>query len=147
MKIILCEDVKGKGKKDQVVNAPDGYANFLIKSGKAMLASDANMVSLEKKKEQEAIDAALLLKEMQSLKGTLESQPLVIKAKASSEGALFGSISTKVLAEEYKKTFGVDIDKRKISTNIPISGLGTYTVNIELHKQVKAECKVRVEAL
>lgn len=147
MKIILCEDVKGKGKKDQVINANDGYANFLIKSGKALLATDSNITTLEKKKEQEAVDAALLLKEMEALKIKLEAQPLVIKAKASSEGTLFGSISTKALADEYKKVWGIDIDKRKITTNVTISGLGTYTVNIELHKQVKAECKVIVEEL
>lgn len=146
MNIILTEDVKGKGKKNQVIRLADGYANFLIRGGKALPATDENMKALAAIRTSALEQERSLIEQMQGWKLAIESEPLVIKAKASADGALFGSISTKALSEEYARLHGFTIDKRRITTAIPIQAVGTYTVTIDLVKTVKAEGIVKVEA-
>ncbi len=144
MKVILLKDVKGQGKKGDVKNVSDGYAtNFLFAQGLAKPATDSNIKQLEqinvaaaKQKEQEKIDAQGLAKQLEAI--TLE-----LKTKAGEGGRVFGSITTKHIADELKKQ-GYDIDKRKIQLDDPIKTLGVTQVEVKLHPAVKATLKVQV---
>jgi large subunit ribosomal protein L9 len=145
MKVILLKDVKGQGKRGEVKEVSEGYANnFLLKQGLAALASDSNIKVLDnkkhaeqKKKDQEKADA-------QALAEKLNEMTLQIKGKAGEGGRLFGSITTKQIAEELEKKHKITIDKRKMSLDDPIRVLGTTNVPIKLHPQVLATLKVLV---
>ncbi|WP_047980146.1 50S ribosomal protein L9 [Ornithinibacillus contaminans] len=144
MKVIFLKDVKGKGKKGEVKNVSDGYArNFLLKNNVAVEATPGNMKALEAQKkkdkqlEQEEKDAA------EQLKTKLESLEVELKTKAGDGGRLFGSITSKQIAEELVK-HGIKIDKRKIELDQPIRALGYSNVPIKLHPEVTGTVKVHV---
>lgn len=144
MKIIFLKDVKGQGKKGEVKNVPDGYANFLIKQGSANQANNSTVRQLEHMNE---VEQKLKDKEKeiaQNLADKLGEITLVIHTKAGEGGRLFGSITTKHIAEELKKTQKIDIDKRKMVLDDPIRTLGTIEIPIKIHPQVKAMLKVQV---
>ena len=124
MKVIMLEDVKGKGKKGEVKDFPNGFANFLIKQNKAMDATPANMNKLKLQQAEEAKQAELRLEEAKKLKVELEQKTVVVKVKAGDNGRVFGSVSTKAIAEEFEKQFGIKLDKRKMVLEEPIRGLG-----------------------
>lgn len=145
MKVIFLKDVKGQGKKGEVKNVPDGYANnFLIKQGLANLANDSTVRQLEHMND---VEQRLKDKEKaaaQNLADKLAAITLVIRTKAGEGGRLFGSITTKHIADELKKTQKIDIDKRKMVLDDPIRTLGTIEMSIKIHSQVKAMLKVQV---
>lgn len=146
MKVIFLKDVKGKGKKGEIKNVADGYAqNFLIKNGYAVEATKQALSQLEGQKRHEEKLAAQELEEAKQLKEKLESITLEIKAKAGEGGRLFGSVSTKQIAESLQKNFGIKIDKRKMECNEGIRSLGVTNVPIKLHQEVKATLKVHVK--
>ena len=148
MKVIFLQDVKGKGKKGEVKNVADGYAhNFLIKNGYAMEATNANMKSLEAQKNKERKDAAEELKTAQALKETLEKLTVEIATKAGEGGRLFGSITTKQIAEELQKKHNIKIDKRKMELADAIRTLGFTNVPVKLHSEVTATLKVHATEL
>ncbi|WP_100332967.1 50S ribosomal protein L9 [Bacillus alkalisoli] len=148
MKVIFLQDVKGKGKKGEVKNVADGYAhNFLIKNGYAMEATNANMKSLEAQKNKERKEAADELKNAQALKETLEKLTVEIATKAGEGGRLFGSITTKQVAEELQKKHNIKIDKRKMELNDAIRTLGFTNVPVKLHSEVTATLKVHATEL
>ncbi|WP_096156187.1 50S ribosomal protein L9 [Bacillus sp. FJAT-45066] len=148
MKVIFLQDVKGKGKKGEVKNVADGYAhNFLIKNGYAMEATNANMKSLEAQKNKERKEAADELKNAQALKETLEKLTVEIATKAGEGGRLFGSITTKQIAEELQKKHNIKIDKRKMELNDAIRTLGFTNVPVKLHSEVTATLKVHATEL
>ena len=148
MKVIFLKDVKGKGKKGEVKNVADGYAhNFLIKNGYAMEATNANMKSLEAQKNKERKEAAEELKSAQALKETLEKLTVEIATKAGDGGRLFGSITTKQIAEELQKKHNIKIDKRKMELNDAIRALGYTNVPVKLHSEVTATLKVHATEL
>jgi large subunit ribosomal protein L9 len=145
MKVILLKDVKGTGKKGDVVNASDGHArNFLIPRGLAKEATDSSMSSLkhqqasEKKRKAEELAAA---KELAAKIGELEVKMI---SKAGEGGKLFGSITSKDIAEKVNKDFGIKIDKRKISMDGAIKTLGTQTIDVKVYPSVVAKLKVTV---
>jgi LSU ribosomal protein L9P len=146
MKVILTQDVKSLGKKDEVVNVNDGYArNFLFPKGLAVEATAAalNQVKIRQgaekhKKEQE-------LAEAQELKKKLSDITVVIKSKAGANGKLFGSITSMDIAGQIKKDFNISIDKKMINLPEAIKTLGTTEVEIRLYQGVVAKVKVRVE--
>lgn len=147
MEVILLKDVKGTGKKGEVHNVSDGYArNYLLKRGLAKEATSGAKQALQaknkakKREEQEEIKAAEKNKE------TLENNPIEIKERASEDGRLFGSITTKRIAEEVEKQLGIKVDKRKIDQKVNMRAVGTQSVKIKLHKKVTAELTVRVTA-
>lgn len=145
MKVIFLEDVKGKGKKGEVKEVSDGYArNVLLKQKKAVEATPAEMAKLrannkraEEAAEQELIDA-------KNLKTKLESLTVELKAKPGKDGRLFGSITSKQIAEQLQKDQGIKIDKRKMDLKDAIRTLGVTKVNVKLHHEVTAELKVHV---
>lgn len=142
MKVILIADVKGKGKKGEVKDFQAGYANFLVKSGLAKVASDGNMKELEEQKAIEAANEALHLQEMKELKNRIESQPVKIIVKVAADGHVLGTVTTKHIAEAVEKTIGSKIDKRKITFTALVTALGDYTAKVQLHKEVIATISI-----
>lgn len=144
MKVVFLKDVKGKGKKGEVKNVADGYAqNFLIKNGYAVEASKQAISQLDGQKKLEEKNAAADLQAAKDLKETLEQLTVEIKAKSGEGGRLFGSISTKQVADELQKAHGIKIDKRKMESE-GIRSLGYSNVPVKLHHEVKATLKVHV---
>jgi large subunit ribosomal protein L9 len=145
MKVIFLKDVKGKGKKGEVKNVADGYAhNFLLKKGLAIEANNASISKLDAQKKKEEKLAEEELEEAKQLKEKLEGLTLEMKAKAGDGGRLFGSITSKQIAETLKKSFNIKVDKRKIEMNDAIRALGYSNVPIKLHSDVSATLKVHV---
>lgn len=145
MKVIFLKDVKGKGKKGEVKNVADGYAhNFLIKQGLAKEANNANISTLDALKKKEEKAAAEELVEAQKLKEVLDQITVELTAKAGEGGRLFGSITTKQIAEELQKKHGIKIDKRKMELADAIRTLGHTKVPVKLHHEVVATLTVSV---
>ena len=147
MKVILLEDVKSLGKKGESVNVNDGYArNFILPKKLGLEATSKNLNDLKLQKQndekvaQEKLDAAKALAE------EIKEKSITVKIQAGVEGKVFGSISSKEIATEAKKQLNMDIDKKKIVIPDAIKSLGTYNVNIKLHKDVTATLAVKVEA-
>ena len=147
MKVILLEDVKSLGKKGEIVNVNDGYArNFILPKKLGLEATSKNLNDLklqnqnDEKVAQEKLDAAKALAE------EIKEKSITVKIQAGVEGKVFGSISSKEIATEAKKQLNMDIDKKKIVIPDAIKSLGTYNVNIKLHKDVTATLTVKVEA-
>ncbi|WP_026568070.1 50S ribosomal protein L9 [Bacillus sp. UNC41MFS5] len=145
MKVIFLKDVKGKGKKGEVKNVADGYAhNFLLKQGLAKEANNANISTLDAQKKKEAKQAEEELAEAQKLKEVLDQITVQLTAKAGEGGRLFGSITTKQIAEELQKKHGIKIDKRKMELADAIRTLGHTKVPVKLHHDVVATLTVSV---
>jgi large subunit ribosomal protein L9 len=145
MKVIFLKDVKGKGKKGEVKNVADGYAhNFLLKTGLAKEANSANISTLDAQKKKEEKAAAEELAEAKKLKEDLDKITVELKAKAGEGGRLFGSITTKQVAEELQKKHGIKIDKRKMELADAIRTLGHTKVPVKLHHEVVATLTVSV---
>lgn len=140
MKIILIDNVKGTGKKDEVKEVKDGYGSFLIKNRKAVLYSDRCKDILKTQIKEREDKEALLVKEMNEIKNKLEKDTLTFNVKTGDAGKVFGSISSKSISEELKKK-GYSIDKKIINAE-NLNTLGTHIVKINLHKQVTAELNV-----
>ena len=140
MKIILIDNVKGTGKKDEVKEVKDGYGSFLIKNRKAVLYSDRSKDILKTQIKEREDKEALLVKEMNEIKNKLEKDTLTFNVKTGDAGKVYGSISSKSISEELKKK-GYSIDKKIINAE-NLNTLGTHIVKINLHKQVTAELNV-----
>lgn len=140
MKIILIDNVKGTGKKDEVKEVKDGYGSFLIKNRKAVLYSDRSKDILKTQIKEREDKEALLVKEMNEIKNKLEKDTLTFNVKTGDAGKVFGSISSKSISEELKKK-GYSIDKKIINAE-NLNTLGTHIVKINLHKQVTAGLNV-----
>lgn len=148
MKVILLEDVKKVGKKGEIVEVSDAYArNVLIRRNIGVEATSANLNSLKLKKANDAKVAAENLAEAKALKEKLEKSSVTLKEKAGEGGKLFGSVSNAQIADALKEQLGMEIDRRKIEIPSPIRSIGDMNVVVRLHPQVKAELKVKVEAL
>ncbi|RLK62821.1 50S ribosomal protein L9 [Atopobacter sp. AH10] len=149
MKVIFLQDVKGQGKKGQVKEVKDGYAqNFLIKQGKAKEATKASLAKLRGQEKAREKEEAEHLEDCRQLKAQLEKEGTVaeIKTKAGEEGRVFGSVPSKQIAEAFKKQYGLDIDKRKIQLDEPIKSLGYRQVEVKLHPEVTATVTVHIVA-
>ncbi|KMY33573.1 50S ribosomal protein L9 [Lysinibacillus xylanilyticus] len=145
MKVVFLKDVKGKGKKGEVKNVADGYAqNFLIKNGYAAEANAQAISQLDGQKKLEAKNAAAELAEAEALKEKLEALTVELKAKSGEGGRLFGSVSTKQIADALQKAHGIKIDKRKMTLSDGIRALGFTNVPVKLHHEVSATLKVHV---
>jgi large subunit ribosomal protein L9 len=146
MKVIFLKDVKGKGKKGEVKNVADGYAhNFLLKQGLAVEASSAAMSSLSAQKKKEEKQAEEELKQAQELKEKVEKLTVELTAKSGEGGRLFGSITSKQIAEALQKQHKIKIDKRKIELDDAIRALGYTKVPVKLHTDVTATLNVHVK--
>ena len=145
MKVILLCDVKGQGKKGQVIDVSDGYArNFLLPQKKAVLA-DAR--ALGEAKSKEAAAQYRLEEERKSamaLRDKINEVVVEIQIGHGQDGRLYGSVTAKDIAEELKKMLSTDIDKRKIVLKDAIKAYGNYSVEIKLHPEVSAKFTVKV---
>ncbi|CAM3193243.1 50S ribosomal protein L9 [Filibacter tadaridae] len=145
MKVIFLQDVKGKGKKGEVKEVSIGYAqNFLLKNNMAVEATSGNMSKLEGQKKRVAKDAAEELAEAKVLKEKIDNITIEMKAKSGEGGRLFGSITTKQIADALNKTEGIKVDKRKMELPDAIRALGFTNVPIKIHQDVTAVLKVHV---
>lgn len=148
MKVILTQDVKGQGKKGQMVNVSDGYArNFLLPKGLAKEATKENINVMNSQQEAEAYKKQMALEDAEKLKKTLETLTVQIKAKAGDNGKLFGSVTSKEVAEMLLSQHHIKIDKKKLVLPDGIKTLGTTNVEIKLHPGVSGEIKVNVTAI
>lgn len=145
MKVILLQDVKSLGKKDEIVEVSDGYAkNFIFTKKFGVEATSKNLNDLKLKKANDAKVAARILEEAKEFAKVIETKEVVVKLKTGEGGRTFGSISSKEIAEEAKKQHDLDIDKKKIQVTDAIKNLGVYNVSVKLHPQVSASLKVKV---
>jgi len=145
MKVILQQDIKGTGKKGQIIQVSDGYArNFLLPKGLAIEASTGNLNALKTKKEAEEHRKEREKQEAQKLAEKLSGLTVTVKAKAGENGKLFGSITSKEIADVLEKQHHVKIDKKKINLTEPIKTLGALTVDVRVYPEISASLKVEV---
>lgn len=145
MKIILLEDVKTLGKKGDIVNVSDGYArNAILPKKLGVEATAKNLNDLKLQNQHADKVAAENLQKAKELAREVEQQKVVIKIKSGDGGKIFGSVSTKEIAQAAKEQTGLDLDKKKMQLTDPIKALGTYEVLVKLHPQVTTKLTVQV---
>jgi ribosomal protein L9 len=144
MKVILLKDLKGKGKKNEVIDVAAGYGNYLLTNNIAIEATQENLQSLEDEKARKEKAQKKQLEEMKALKEKIEQLPVKVYVKIGENGKPYGKINSKQIAEAFKKQNGYEIDKRKIQLDGHISSLGNHPVEVKLHKEVTANIQVLV---
>ncbi|MCA2195409.1 50S ribosomal protein L9 [Staphylococcus aureus] len=143
MKVIFTQDVKGKGKKGEVKEVPVGYANnFLLKKNYAVEATPGNLKQLELQKKRAKQERQQEIEDAKALKETLSNIEVEVSAKTGEGGKLFGSISTKQIAEALKAQHDIKIDKRKMDLPNGIHSLGYTNVPVKLDKEVEGTIRV-----
>lgn len=144
MKVVLKQDVKGLGKKGELVNASDGYArNFLFPKNLAVEANAQNMTELKNREQAEKYKIETETAAAKKAAAEISGKTIVITAKAGANGKLFGSVTAKEIAEKLEKDFGIKADKRKISVE-DIKQFGTFEFEVKLYQGVSAKLFVRV---
>ena len=145
MKVILKADIKGVGKKDQVINASDGYArNFLFPKNLAVEANSSNMSKLKAKNDANQYRKDQEREKAEEVKKEIENLTLKITVKAGENGKIFGGVSSKEIAENLEIQYNIKVDKKKINLKETIKVLGTQTVEIKLYEGVIAKLKIHV---
>ncbi|RRD39654.1 50S ribosomal protein L9 [Leptotrichia sp. OH3620_COT-345] len=146
VKVILKDTIKGVGKKDEIVEVKDGYANnFLFAQNKAVPATPENINKLKNRNEKIKRNHDNDVKKASELKELLNSKEIVLKVKSGNNGKVFGSVGGKEIAEAIKEQLNIEIDKKKISSDSRMKELGEHDVEIKLHSEVKAIIKVKLE--
>ncbi len=147
MKVILLQDVKGVGKKDEIVNASDGYArNFLFPKKLAVEATPGAMKGIEKMRKAEAEREAERRAQATATAESLRGKVINMSVKTGSQGRLYGSITSAEVAAELKKQHGVDIDKRDIKCE-NIRTVGDVSIEVRVYKDINAKMTVHVEGV
>ena len=147
MKVILLQDVKKVGKKDEIINANDGYArNFLFPKKLAVEANAKNMSLLQGRKDSANFKKEKEMEYANSLKEKLSKIMLTVKVKAGENGKIFGSITSKEICVELKKQKNIEIDKKKVNLKEPIKELGTFTIDIKLYEGIIGKLKINIIA-
>ena len=148
MKVILLEDVKKVGKKGDLVEASDSYArNVLLRQKKAVEANGKTLNDLKLKKANDEKVAEENLEKAKELKKTLDAASVTVRMKTGEGDKLFGSVSSKEIADAAKEQLGIELDRKKIVVENAIKTIGTMEAVIKLHPKVRAELKVKVEKL
>jgi ribosomal protein L9 len=144
VKVILLEDVKGKGKKDDVIEVASGYGQFLVTQKKALIANEENLAALNKAKE-EAFEAQQRhLDLMKKLKSEIDGKKVTLGIQIGQDGKLFGAVTTKQIVEAFDAAHHIIIDKKKVELSSEINSVGIYTASVQLHKDVKAVFEVHI---
>ena len=145
MRVILLSDIKGVGKKDQVIEASDGYArNFLFPKNLAVEANNANMSKLKAKQESKQFRKDNEKREAEELARKLKGIMLKIRVKAGENGKIFGGVTSKEISEGLKRDYNIEIDKKKINLTDTVKTLGTILVDIRLYEGVIGNLKVDI---
>ncbi len=148
MKVILKQDVKGLGKKEQMVEASDGYArNFLLPRGLAVEATSSNVNIMKTKKEAEAQKKDREIAQAKELAKKIKDITVTLKVKAGESGKLFGSITSKDVAEALKTQQKLDIDKKKLVMPDSLKAVGTFEVEVKLYPEINSKFTVKIESL
>lgn len=147
MKVILNADVKGNGKKGDIIEVSDGFAkNFLFKKNLAKPATSASVNEAEQKKQAQAYHKAEEIKAMQELAASLKGKKIALAIKTGENGKLFGSVTSAQIAQGLADN-GFTVDKKKILLKDPIKNLGVYSVDIRLMEKVETQIFVEVKPL
>ncbi len=145
MKIVLLEDVKSLGEKDDVVNVSDGYArNYLFPRNLAIEATAAKLKEIKKKRKIDENKKARELEEAKELAERLGKIEVTIKTKAGGSGKLFGSITNKDIVDIIKSQYKIELDRKKLVINEAIKSLGVHEVEVKVYPEVAAKIKVNV---
>ena len=148
MKVILLQDVKGKGKKGQLLEVSDGYARNFMLPKKLAIEATADAVNTMRMNDKAAAEkAAKERAEALEISKKLREMTLTVTAKGGGAGRLFGSVTNQEIADSLKKQTGIALDKRKIVISDPIKAVGTYTVTCKLGYEVNAELRVEIKEL
>lgn len=146
MKIILLEDVKSLGKKEEIVEVNDGYArNYILPKKLGVEATAKNLNDLKLQKANKEKIAQEQLEAAQDFAKQMETKEVVVKMKGGEGGKVFGSVSTKEIAQAAKAQCDMEIDKKKIQLPEPIKSFGVYEVSVKLHPKVSGKLKVKVQ--
>ena len=145
MKVILLENVKGVGKKDEIINANDGYArNFLLPKKLAVEANNQNLAKLKSKQESNVHKKMTEKQEAEDLAKKLEKIILKIQVKAGENGKIFGGVTAKEIAEQLQKQHNFKVDKKKIDLKETIKQTGMFTIDLKLCEGVNAKLKIHI---
>ena len=145
MQVILKQDVKGTGKKGDLLNVADGYAhNFLIKKGLAVVAGPNAMNEFKNKKESEAFRLDQEIQAANAEADKIRDKTVSFKVKAGSNGKLFGSVTAKEIAQKLTEQFGVKVDKKKVTIDNEIKSFGTFNAEVKVYPGIIAKVKVTV---
>ena len=145
MKVILTQDIKGVGKKDEIINANDGYArNFLFPKKMAVEANKQNMSLLQGRKDSANFKKEQDKEKANELKDKISKIMLTIKVKSGENGKIFGSITSKEISTELKKQHKIEIDKKKIMLKEAIKEQGTFTIEIKLYEGIIGKLKINI---
>lgn len=145
MKVILLQDIKNVGRKEQTIEANDGYArNYLFPKKLAIEATKDNLAKLQAKKTSEANKKTAEIEANKEIAKKIEKLELIVKAKVGENSKIFGGITSKEISEELKKQFGFEIDRKKIALKESIKNLGRYTAEIKFGDGINAELSVNV---
>ena len=146
MKVILLQDVKGKGKKGQMLEVSDGYARNYMLPRKIAIEATADAVNTKNMNDKAAAErAAKERAEALDTSHKLREMTLIVKAKGGGAGRLFGSVTNQEIADALKASSGIALDKRKIVISDPIKNVGTYTVTCKLGYEISAPLTVKIE--
>lgn len=145
MKVILLEDVKALGKKGDIVNVSDGYArNAILPKKLGVEATSKNLNDLKLQNQHADKVAAENLEHAKELAKVVAEKKVVVKIKAGEGGRIFGSVSTKEIAQAAREQTGLELDKKKMVLADPIKALGTYEIPVKLHPKVTAKLSLQV---
>ena len=145
MKVILKADIKGVGKKDEIINASDGYArNFLFPKNLAVEANNENMAKLKAKKDSQQFQKNQQKEEAEKIADKLSKIILKIKVKSGENGKIFGGVSAKEIAQELENVYQIKVDKKKIDLKETIKTLGMRTIQIKLFEGVVGNLKIDI---
>jgi len=146
MKVILLQDIKNVGKKDEIINANDGYArNFLFPKNLAIEANKENLLKLQAKQDSVSHKKSLEIEDAKKVAEKIKTITLEITVKAGENGKIFGGVTSKEIAEELEKQYKIKTDKKKVNLKDTIKTLGMFTVDIKLAEGVIAKLKVSVK--
>lgn len=147
MKVILLQDIKNVGKKDEIINANDGYArNFLFPKKLALEATKDNLLKLQAKKASQAHKKSLEIEEFKKQAEKINNITLNLKVKAGENGKIFGGVTSKEISENLKNQYKIEVDKKKIEVKETIKNLGRFNINIKLYEGVNAKLNVNITA-
>ncbi len=146
MKVVLTQDVKTQGKKGQLINVSDGYArNFLLPKGLAVIADSNALNEIKGREAAEKHKAEVELMNAKDAAAKLEGCVVKFTNQAGADGRLYGSVTSKEIAEGLKEQFGITVDKRKIQLDEALKNFGTHVVNVRLHSEVMGKITVRID--